>query len=209
MKCIGLTKPYHRLHRCQNQCKSLFCRHHWIQPFVLIFTLGNIFLWATGIYNNIFSSISSQKETLNSFIDWQKQSQLDLERKFEHFAIPELNSNTKDPGFGIVLIIKFLPQSQFRRKYIMDLGETIDKNRISLYLDPNDILTYELIDSVGSIYNTKIPNSEYQFNKFMILYCEYGFSSNFSYFRIFVNGHLITQNKYISQILTRIKSFSH
>ena len=136
----------------------------------------------------------------DNLLQQQKKLQLEIEKKFEQFAIPELNSNIKDPGFAIVLVIEFLPQPQFRRKYIMDLGETEYKNRISLYLDPNNILTYELIDSVGSIVNTKIPSSEYEFDKFMILYCEYGISFQFSYFRIFINGRLIAQNKYIFKI---------
>jgi len=119
-----------------------------------------------------------------------------MNKRYEEYTIPDINSEIKDSGLGLVFVIKFIPQIEYRRKYIFDIGDSEYRNRVSLFIDPNDIFVFELIDNAGEIYNIKISEYDFIFNKFMILLCEYGVGEEFSYMRVFINSNLIIQNKF-------------
>ena len=121
-----------------------------------------------------------------------------IDSLFQKFTIPDDTTSAKFPGFSTHLVIKLFKQDVQRSKYIFDLGESLHKNRVSLYLDKSNILTYRLIDMWDEQYSVKIPegNSGYSFNDFMYLNCEYGVTEFFSFMKIFIDGKLIEKSKY-------------
>ena len=119
-----------------------------------------------------------------------------MERRFQAFQIPVVSSDLEFPGVGVSVVLKLIPQSVFRRKYILDLAKEFNRNRISLFLDANNIMTFELLDTIGETYNVKISPKEYEFNKWMMIHCEYGKSNEFSFMRIFINNKLVEQSKF-------------
>lgn len=189
MQCIGRTNLRSR---CKNKCQFLFCKKHRFQPFIVIFTLATIFVTISTLYYIIWGEKTASQKDIN-----QLSNQLSsINKRFEDFTLPDLNSNQKDPGFSTAITLKLISQLQYRRKYIFDIAQTENRNRVSLYLDPNNIMIFELIDNVGSIYNVKISKDFYEYAEFMILYCEYGINDEFSYFRILINGKYKEQNKF-------------
>jgi hypothetical protein len=121
-----------------------------------------------------------------------------IDSLFQKFNVPDDTSNYKYPGFSSHLVIKLFKQNIQRSKYIFDMGESIYKNRVSLYLDHSDKLTFRIIDVWGEQHLIKIPEgkSGFAFDDFMYLNCEYGVSELFSFIKIFIDGNLIERNKY-------------
>ena len=119
-----------------------------------------------------------------------------LEKRFEEFIIPDLNSDKRYPGFSTCISLKLFSHKYLRRKYIFDYAQKENQNRISLFLDPNNNLVFEIIDNVGELNNVKIPSNEYSFNKDMVICCEYGIIDEFSFMRFFIDKRFIEQSKF-------------
>jgi hypothetical protein len=182
MKCIAWTKSHTR---CKNPCRFLFChKHHWWLLGVVIFLIP-LFV----AFHNFYYIFSNDKPVTKQDLD-------NFEKRFQAFQIPEDTSNKEYPGAEVIAVIKLFPQSQYQRKYIFDIGEARDKNRISLFLDANNIMVFELLDNNGEVYNVKISSDEYDFYKDMVIFCEYGTSNEFSFMQIFINNKLVEQTKF-------------
>ena len=119
-----------------------------------------------------------------------------LEKRFEEFIIPDLNSDKRYPGFSTCISLKLFSHKYLGRKYIFDYAQKENQNRISLFLDPNNNLVFEIIDNVGELNNVKIPSNEYSFNKDMVICCEYGIIDEFSFMRFFIDKRFIEQSKF-------------
>ncbi len=50
MRCFGRTK---NLKRCKKNCKRLFCKHHWLQPFLLLAGIGTAIIFGTDLFQAI------------------------------------------------------------------------------------------------------------------------------------------------------------
>lgn len=190
MQCIGRTKLFNR---CKNQCRCLFCRQHLYQRIIVVSFLLITLIPTTFTYFNLYDKIWGDKPITQEDL---KNFKRDLDDRFNEFTIPNYDSEESYPGVTVGLLVELIPQPQYRRKYIFDLAETLNKNRVSLFLDANNVLVFELIDNSGEIYNVKIPQKLYPFNKWIILYCEYGKTDEFSFLRIFVENKLIDQHKF-------------
>ncbi len=186
MHCWGFTKQ-HTL--CKNNCRFFVCKKHLYQPFILIFTLGNIYLWAIGIYGSFWSKPNASQE------DTQSIENL-INKRFDEFKVPNPELDTQFPGFSVDMVIRLKLQKENRRKYIFDLAKNPDHDRVSLYLDADNIMTFQVLDKNGETYNVKIPPATYSFNKFMFLQCDYGFTDEFSFLRLFINNKFIEQYKF-------------
>jgi len=51
MRCIGRTKKSYFLHRCQNNTKILFCKHHKLQWLTIILAIGSSVIWIDDLTN--------------------------------------------------------------------------------------------------------------------------------------------------------------
>jgi hypothetical protein len=95
------------------------------------------------------------------------------------------------PGFTITVLVSIEELKQKRRKYIFDIGNDPNRNRISLYLDFNNNLVYSIIDNDGVPHTIKVPQKIYtfEFNTFYFLHCEYGDSKDFNFMRFSINNN--------------------
>lgn len=179
MRCFGLTKSRAR---CKRECKFLFCRQHWYQPFTTIFTIIVVVVTFHGLYGILFNEKPITKT--------------DIERLYEKFEVPDITSEASFPGSSITIVLKINEQKEKSRKYIFDLAEKENRNRISLFLDANNIMVFELIDRYGEIYNIKIAKNNFFFSEYNFLYCEYGTTEELSFLRVFIENKLIEQIKF-------------
>lgn len=189
MRCIGINKPYYKFRRCRNLCDLLLCKEHYSQPLKLLLWLAGIFITLYTLLNIFSADNTATKEDI---VDLKKT----FEQRFNEFSVPELNSETEYMGASIALVLALHPQEQLRRKYIFDIAESENQNRISLFLDANNNLVFELVDRIGETYNMRMPPSSYKFDEFIMLYCEYGITEEFSFLRVFKNNKILEQSKF-------------
>ncbi len=149
---------------------------------VIIFTIISSFV--------IFSSYGLEPKNY-----WSEQFS-QFNRKFDEFTVPDINSEERDRGMCIYLAIKFARLDSNRTLNIFNMFQPEDKISISIFIDQDDFLVFKLVDKLGNICRLAVPDSNYHYNELMSLQCEYGFISDFSYSRIFVNGILKKQEKY-------------
>lgn len=73
---------------------------------------------------------------------------------------------------------------------------SIEKDRISLYLDKEDNLCFRVIDRNSETYTLKIPHSEkVALNKLYYLNFEVGIGEKHSFLKFFVNGQLVEKTE--------------
>ena len=94
------------------------------------------------------------------------------------------------PGFAIIFITMVEKIDDQRRKFIVDVGQESDRNRVSVYLDRKDNLVYRIFDDEGEPHLIKIPKRihTFQLGTFYHFYCDYGNTSKYSYMRLFINN---------------------
>jgi hypothetical protein len=190
MHCIGRTKSFKR---CELSCKFLFCNKHNYQKWIVISFLLITLIPTSFTYFNIWEKFSNNKTVTQKDILSLKKT---FEERFQEFKIPDINSEAEYAGASVALVLALHHQPQVRRKYIFDIAESEVNNRLSLFLDANNVLVFELIDNIGEIYNVKMPSNSYEFDKFMMLYCEYGTTDEFSFLRVFKNNTILEQTKF-------------
>jgi hypothetical protein len=81
--------------------------------------------------------------------------------------------------------------------FLLDLGKYENKNRISLYLDREDKLTFRVFDNDGNRYINSIKLNTYGFNynKWCFITFEFGISEDYSILILEING------KYFKDVL--------
>ena len=110
-------------------------------------------------------------------------------------------------GFSFYMVLSpnnMLPKG---RKYILDYGESEDRNRLSVYFDADNNIIYRLINEIGEIQTCKISYGQYtiQPQELFFIYCSCGVSENFSFMRIKINDsplwgtHSPFREKYIDE----------
>jgi hypothetical protein len=92
-------------------------------------------------------------------------------------------------GYGISGILMANEVLDNKRKFIYDVGETLDKNRASIYVDADNNMVFRIIDDNGETYSVKAtPNFlTYKKNAFYFLYCDIGYSKDYSFMRIYLD----------------------
>ncbi len=120
-----------------------------------------------------------------------------IEKKIDRIlSPPEIKIQESLPGFSIHMYASFRSSNAKQRKFIYDLG-SLKKERLSLYIDPFDNFTFQLIDSLDEPHLLKVPIGSKQFplNKYIYLSCEVAISENSTQLQIMVNGQVVrTEN---------------
>ena len=96
-------------------------------------------------------------------------------------------------GYGGTFVLKIEKLDIAERKFILDIGNNTEKNRVSLYLDSKNNLVYRLIDAEGESHLIKIPNSFKTFllNTWYHFYFDYGYSKDFAFMRLYINNKMM------------------
>lgn len=95
-----------------------------------------------------------------------------------------------DKGFSFYMVLAGREIHQRRNKYLLDYGESVNGNRLSLYYDHNNNLVFSLTDQYGRVKTCDIPASAYEYHENVpfFLYCDCGISPTYSFMRIRVNS---------------------
>lgn len=96
-------------------------------------------------------------------------------------------------GYGGSFVLKIEKLDRAKRKFILDIGNDTEINRVSLYLDSKNNLVYRLIDEEGESHLIKIPNSFKTFllNTWYHIYFDYGYSEDFAFMRLYINNKMM------------------
>jgi len=129
------------------------------------------------------SQLASEQRIISSLSDSLKQ--------IKSSASPEQvdRADRGLPGLAFQAVFTIHTQTEKRNKYLMDMGDALNRNRVSLYLDANNNLIYRIIDDEGTSHmirvsqgiNTFQPEAKYLFT------IDYGLSSDYSFMRLFIN----------------------
>lgn len=98
-------------------------------------------------------------------------------------------------SYTYISLIKLKDTALNRVKFIFDLGEEQNKNRLSLYVNENNDLIFRAIDkktnkdSITIKYNPKIFERSWIFN------CQYGLGKDFTILRLYLNNSLVGERR--------------
>ena len=88
------------------------------------------------------------------------------------------------------------------RKYIYDYGHLSERNRVSVYLNKNNKIIFELIDKEGEIYKEIGPSVP--LHKNISLFCQFGVNRAFTLLEISINGNLVLSKYLEEEVLLEI-----
>jgi len=93
------------------------------------------------------------------------------------------------PGFAFQGVFTVHNQTEKRDKFLMDMGDALNRNRVSLYLDINNNLTYRIIDDEGISHVISVPQgiNSFQPEAKYLFTIDYGLSAEYSFMRLFIN----------------------
>ncbi len=172
-----------------NQIKSITLKD--IILITIAFVLG--YLFNDSIKKEDFDKYSRFSSENDKIIISQL---LELNQKIEY-------KDTLDiplPGIDIAMLVKLIRTDENRKQFVYDKGESLDKNRISVYLDELNNLCFRIINKYSETFTIKFTYNEYPelFSKPLFLFFEYGKSENLSYMKMFINEKVVLKqiNKY-------------
>jgi hypothetical protein len=107
---------------------------------------------------------------------------------FYHANLYGHSENLK--GASVHALLQIRPKSNACRQYIFDSGETLNRNRWSIFIDEKRRLCFEVYDSNGKNHLVAVDEGEssLKYDDFFYLCCEFGSSDNFSIMQILVNN---------------------
>ena len=128
-----------------------------------------------------------------------ESNQTKIEKKLE-----KLN-NRKDKvedGFSFYLALTTNKISKKRRKFLLDYGENLNKNRLSLYIDSENNIVLRLYNEYEEVNTCIVPAESYSFHDGVpfFIYCDVGFSTRYSFLRIRINDREICRNEIEAKI---------
>ena len=100
------------------------------------------------------------------------------------------------PGFSIHLLLNLGEQVEGRDNFILDTGMADDRDRISVYTDPDKNLCFKVIGDNGQpVILQASPSIEtFQYGSKLWLGCDYGMTNDFCFMRMFINGNEVAEN---------------
>lgn len=103
--------------------------------------------------------------------------------------VSEPTPSEKLPGFSWYNVINIIPEPRSRRQYIFD-WVTSEGARAAFFLDPSGRFVFDIADIHGSSYqaNIALGRDGIPVGKFILLICQIGVGSNYSFFHVIVNG---------------------
>jgi hypothetical protein len=94
------------------------------------------------------------------------------------------------PGFSLHFEVRFRDYGVTQKKYFLDIGSDTAKNRVSVYLDHNDDVRFEVFDNVCKKHTVEIDTSEAKIlEEWVYLVCEFGKAPDGFAMSIAVNGN--------------------
>ena len=133
-------------------------------------------------------------------IDDLKQQMLRIESELTKNLI---NADTLEyPGYSISFMIAIYNNEYNRKAYVFDMGNEINKERLSLYINKSNELCFRIIDSSEEVRTISVNQSTgyFTFNRLMFITCEYGEKDNKSFQRILINGKEVENYNYSSNL---------
>jgi len=132
------------------------------------------------------SAQTSQPASRDDVEEIKKQ----LAQLYEHLTPPPKEVTDKYHGVSLHSVLSLHPLSEPRRKYLFDLGR-IDRERLSIYFDPDNVLTLALISSSNEPYSVRIAPQDVPLDHFIYLSCEVAVKTNSTSLRILINGKVV------------------
>lgn len=129
------------------------------------------------------SQLASEQRIISSLTDTLKQIQSTASPAQVDKADRGL------PGRAFQAVFTIHTQTEKREKYLMDVGDALNRNRVSLFLDENNHLVYRIIDDEETSHVVRVrpgidtfqPEAKYLFT------FDYGISADYSFMRLFIN----------------------
>jgi len=106
---------------------------------------------------------------------------------YRHLKPPTEQITKKYPGLSIQGVLSLHLIQEKRRKYLFDFGQP-DKDRFSIYLDPDNVLTLALVAANSEPYNVRVAPADMPLDQFAYIAFEVAVGDNSTFLRVFVNG---------------------
>jgi len=138
------------------------------------------------------SEINEQLDRYNhdiSIIQYDKILQL-LEKEFKE------KSGEEDglPGLTVSSRITLLEEPENTREYIIDIGKSLDSERLCLYLTNKNELTLEVTPKSGLSIDVSVPwKNALEIGEQKVLYVEFASSENLSFARVFAGSEILDE----------------
>jgi hypothetical protein len=115
--------------------------------------------------------------------------------KNQEASVADSPFNISYSGISINFMIRFGPSIKGRDNYIFDCGQTLNKNRLSVFLNTDDALVLKVYDQGSMPTEIKVqPSLEtFNFDSPQYIVCEFGMTNNFSFLRIVINGKQVAE----------------
>lgn len=97
----------------------------------------------------------------------------------------------KYPGFSLQGVFSFHLLTEHRRKYLFDFGQP-NQDRVSIFFDPDNILTLALIATNGETYNVRVAAENVPLDQMLYLSCEVGFGEHSTFLRVLINSNQVS-----------------
>ncbi len=106
----------------------------------------------------------------------------------------------KNPGVSIHTILRIFNTNENRKKYLFDYGKQ-KSNRWSVFLDEEDVLTFQILDSKGKRYSLRAPGIPQ--DEFIFLSLECAIRSMSTVMRVLVDGQTLATRTIQERIHTQ------
>jgi len=106
---------------------------------------------------------------------------------YRHLKPPTEQITKKYPGLSIQGVLSLHAIQEKRRKYLFDFGRP-DKDRFSIYFDPDNVLTLALVAANNEPYNVRVAPADIPLDQFAYVAFEVAVGDNSTSLRVFVNG---------------------
>jgi len=118
-------------------------------------------------------------------------NQLEFQRAKLYGAYEDLR------GLSIHLILVIEQPRTPVEAFIFDIGSQPDRNRLSLHTHPKGTLLFSVYDSLGTLHQVSIPQSEetFKYDRTFYLSLEVGIGSNYSVIVVETNGRYCSEQK--------------
>jgi hypothetical protein len=89
-----------------------------------------------------------------------------------------------------------------RRQYIFDVGDSLSRNRWSVYLNERGQLCFEILDQDGVVHTISVSpgNQSFHFDVKTYVCCEFGSSDDFSWMQLLVDNRIVAEREWASPI---------
>jgi hypothetical protein len=117
----------------------------------------------------------------------------DVLNALETQRIQEFSEHENRHGLSIHFLVSFQSSIE-NRGYLMDLGKDAKSNRVSIYLQNNSDIVFEIIDAEGGAHRSIIKSGAHGFDGRHLNYicAEFGYVGDQAHFSLSANGTIIS-----------------